>query len=130
MDLALREVRIRDAMKSFLQISITGNEYFQRNQPWVLIKNDRERCKRVIYCCANICRILAIVLLPYLPESSRQIFRMLKLEAPVWNDLTFSLPTTQIEKPVILFKKLEKAELERVKSIVTNSTDPQDYFKA
>ncbi len=129
-DQALGEVRIRDAMKSILQVAITGNEYFQRNQPWVLIKEDKERCKQVIYCCLNICRILAVILQPYLPASSQQIMRFLKLEGlPEWGELSFSLARTEIEKPQILFKKLERKEVERVKSIVTRSTDPQDYFK-
>ena len=42
---------------------------------------------------------------------------------------TLPLGRTLIEKPEILFRKLEKPELERVKSIVTKSTDAKDYFR-
>jgi methionyl-tRNA synthetase len=128
-DEALKEVRIRDAMKSILQIASIGNEYFQRNQPWVLIKENPERCKRVIYWCVNICRILAVLLHPYLPSSSEKIFGFLKQqERPTWKDLNFSLGRVEIEKPEVLFKKLDKKEIEWVKSIVTKSSDPKEYF--
>jgi methionyl-tRNA synthetase len=78
----------------------------------------------------NISRILAVVLEPYLPASAEQIARFLRLErVPEWTDLSFSLRKIEIGKPEILFKKLEKKEIERVKSIVTRSTDAQDYFR-
>ena len=43
--------------------------------------------------------------------------------------MSLPLGRTVIEKPEILFRKLEKPELERVKSIVTKSTDAKDYFR-
>ena len=48
---------------------------------------------------------------------------------PRWDDVSLPLGRTVIEKPEILFRKLEKPELERVKSIVTKSTDAKDYFR-
>ena len=39
-DDALQDVRLKDALKDVLQIAIIGNEYFQKNQPWALIKDD------------------------------------------------------------------------------------------
>ncbi|MGD0637663.1 MAG: methionine--tRNA ligase [Nitrososphaerales archaeon] len=129
-DRALRDVRIRDAMKNILQVATIGNEYFQRSQPWVLIKQDPARCRQVIYSCVTICRILAVLLDPYLPDSSKRIYGFLKLEGrPRWDDASLPLGRTVIEKPEILFRKLEKPDLERVKSIVTKSTDARDYFR-
>jgi methionyl-tRNA synthetase len=129
-DEALREVRIRDAMKNILQIATLGNEYFQRNQPWVLAKQDPERCRRVIYSCVDVCRVLAVLIAPFLPSSSGKILGYLQLkEDPRWSDIEVPLGRTVIAKPEILFKKLEKPELEKTKAIVTRSTDAKDYFK-
>jgi methionyl-tRNA synthetase len=129
-DEALGEVRIRDAMRCVLQIATLGNEYFQRNQPWVLVKQDQERCRQVVYCCVSVCRDIAVLLSPFLPASSGRIYAFLKIErSPAWADLGAALGTTTIDKPSILFKKLEKTEIERIKSIVTRSTDAKDYFK-
>jgi methionyl-tRNA synthetase len=129
-DEALGEVRIRDAMKNILQVATLGNEYFQRSQPWVLIKQDPERCRRVIYSCVGICRTLAVLLAPYLPSSSRKVYGFLGLPGePVWSDASLPLGKLNIAKPEVLFKKLEKTEIERIRSMVTRSTDARDYFK-
>jgi methionyl-tRNA synthetase len=99
-DRALRDVRIRDAMKNILQVATIGNEYFQRSQPWVLIKQDPARCRQVIYSCVSICRILAVLLDPYLPDSSRRIYGFLKLDGrPRWDDVSLPLGRTVIDKP-------------------------------
>jgi methionyl-tRNA synthetase len=129
-DEALRDVRIRDAMKNILQVATLGNEYFQRSQPWVLIKQDQQRCRQVIYACVDVCRILAILLRPYLPASSKKIYGFLRVGGePTWDAIRVPLGRTEIEKPEILFKKFEKPEIERIKSVVTKSTDAKDYFR-
>ena len=129
-DAALADVRLRDAMRNVLQVATLGNEYFQRSQPWVLIKQDPRRCRQVISSCVEVCRVLAVLIDPYLPASSRRIYRFLGLTGqPSWDDIAAPLGALTIQKPEILFRKLEKPEVERLKSVVTKSTDAADYFK-
>jgi methionyl-tRNA synthetase len=131
-DSALRDVRLRDALKNVLQIAIIGNEYFQKNQPWVLVKDDPERCRLVIYCCMNICKVLAVTMAPFLPGSSKKIAGLLDLEAGLsWEGkLDFSLGTVRVPaKPEILFKKIDDKEVARLKSTVTKSSDAAEFFK-
>jgi len=132
-DGALQEARLKDALRNVLQIAIIGNEYFQKNQPWALIKDDPEACRRVIYCCANICRVLAVTMAPFLPGSSKKISDLLGLEGRLsWEgDLGFSLETVKMPaKPEILFKKIDDKEVARLKSIVTKSSDASEFFKS
>jgi methionyl-tRNA synthetase len=129
-DEALGEVRIRDAMKNILQVATLGNEYFQRSQPWVLVKQDPQRCRLVIYSCVSICMTLAVLLAPYLPSSSKKIYGFLGQSGePAWGAAQLPLGRMTIAKPEVLFKKLEKAEIERIRSVVTRSTDARDYFR-
>ena len=129
-DEALREVRLRDAMKNILQVATLGNEYFQRSQPWALIKQDQKRCQTVIYSCVDICRVLAILISPYLPAASGKIYSFLGLQDEArWDAIAAPLGSVQLSRPEILFKKLEKADIERTKAIVTKSTDARDYFR-
>ncbi|HYR03914.1 MAG TPA: hypothetical protein VEO75_00885, partial [Nitrososphaerales archaeon] len=45
-------------------------------------------------------------------------------------DLSFSLGTVKIAaKPEILFKKIDDKEVARLKSTVTVSSDPAEFFK-
>ena len=131
-DTALQEVRLKDALKNVLQIATIGNEYFQRSQPWVLIKTDPARCETVIYCCVNICRTLAVTMAPFLPASSTRISSLLGLDGGLsWEkDMSFSLGTVKMAaKPEILFKKIDDKEVARLKSIVTKSSDAAEFFK-
>jgi methionyl-tRNA synthetase len=129
-DAALADVRLRDAMRNVLQVATLGNEYFQRSQPWVLIKQDPQRCRQVVSSCVEVCRVLAVLIDPYLPASSRRIYRFLGLSgSPRWDDIAAPLGAVTILKPEILFRKLEKPEVERLKSVVTKSTDAADYFR-
>ncbi|MDA4116315.1 MAG: class I tRNA ligase family protein, partial [Thaumarchaeota archaeon] len=131
-DEALQGARLKDALKNVLQIAILGNEYFQKSQPWVLIKEDLEACRRVIYCCVNICNVLAVTMAPFLPGSSKKIETVLNLEGGLsWEgELGFSLGTVKMTtKPEILFKKIDDKEVARLKSIVTKSSDAAEFFK-
>jgi methionyl-tRNA synthetase len=131
-DRAFQEVRLKDALRSVLQIAIIGNEYFQKNQPWALIKGDPDGCKRVIYCCANICKVLAVTIAPFLPGSSERIAGLLNLSDGLsWQgELSFSLEAVKMSaKPEILFKRIDDREVARLKSIVTKSSDAAEFFK-
>lgn len=131
-DAALQEARLKDALKNVLQIAIIGNEYFQKMQPWVLVKEDPEACKRVIYCCANVCRVLGVTMAPFLPGSSTKIYGFLGLEGgPSWDGaLGFSLGNVKMPgKPDVLFKKIDDKEVARLRSIVTKSSDASEFFK-
>jgi methionyl-tRNA synthetase len=131
-DAAFQDARLKDALRNVLQIAIIGNEYFQKNEPWVLIKADPEACRRVIYCCVNICRVLAVTMSPFLPGSSNRIAGLLDLKGALsWEvELDFSLETVKmVAKPEILFKKIDDNEVARLKSIVTKSSDAAEFFK-
>jgi methionyl-tRNA synthetase len=131
-DEALEGARLKDALKNVLQIAILGNEYFQKSQPWVLIKDDPEACRRVIYCCLNICNVLAVTMAPFLPGSSKKVEAVLGLKGGLsWEgNLGFSLGTVKMTaKPEILFKKIDDKEVARLKSIVTKSSDAAEFFK-
>ncbi|HUI01567.1 MAG TPA: methionine--tRNA ligase [Nitrososphaerales archaeon] len=130
-DAALQEARIKDALKNVLKVAMLGNEYFQKCQPWVLIKEDRKRCEQVIYCCLNVARALAVAMAPFLPSASAKAFSYLGLsEAPSFErSLEFDLGAVKVEKPEILFRKIDDREVARLKATVTKSSDAKEFFR-
>ncbi len=130
-DAAFQEARLKDALRNVLQIAIIGNEYFQRSQPWALIKENPEACRRVIYYCLNVCNVLAVTMSPFLPGSSKRLRGFLGLSGdPTWEkSLHFSLERARIQKPEILFKKIDEKEIARLRSQVTKSSDAKEFFK-
>ena len=59
--------------RTILSISAIGNKYIQDNQPWKLIKGspaDQRHAATVIAVAANLGLLLALLLGPYMPETS------------------------------------------------------------
>jgi methionyl-tRNA synthetase len=125
----LGEVRFRDALTKVLSIADLGNEYFQRSQPWVLVKSDRARCEQVIHACLQLCIMIGVLLQPFLPSSSRRILDLLGAE-PRLREL--ERPRRKIKltsKPEIPFRKLEDPQIQLAKTLTTKSRPIGEYFR-
>jgi len=132
----LERVELRKAFSEVLALSSEGNRYLEDTQPWVEIKNDRERTQRILYHCANLCGSLAILASPFIPNASQRVWDQLNLQGKVdshgsWDKTTETLLKSRhrINKPSILFKKLEDEYVEKFKRIVADAPDLAGYFK-
>lgn len=124
----LEEVRFRDALVKVLAVADLGNQYFQRKQPWVLIKEDRIKAMEVIHDCLEVSIIIGILLQPFLPRSSNRILSSLGVK-PRLDALRKPHPRIRLAgKPEIPFKKLEDAQVELAKSLSTKSRAVKEYF--
>ena len=96
-----------------------ANRYFQDNKPWELVKTDKERAGTVLNFLANQVKDIAILIHPYLPNSSGDIFVQLNLpDSEIkWKNLGKSLDNGhEINKPQIIFRKMELKEAEKPKT--------------
>jgi methionyl-tRNA synthetase len=127
----LEEARFREALTKVLAVADLGNEYFQRSQPWVLVKGDRERCEGVIQTCLELCIMIGILLLPFLPGSSDRILSLLGVKGRRLGELRNDHQTIGLAaKPEIPFRKLEDPQIQKVKALVTKSRPLGDYFSS
>lgn len=100
---------LKNGLKALMRIARLGNQFFQENEPW---KNEKRRAPTV-KSALNVCATLAIALEPFMPETSEKIWKSLNLEGDVHSMPWTAAKTRQlqggetIEKPKILFKKLE-----------------------
>ena len=125
----LEEVRFRDAMAKILAISDLGNEYFQRSQPWKVIKEDRGACERIVHTCMTLSETVAILLQPFLPGSSDRILSTLGVGgADLGNVVRARRKFKMGGEPRIPFKKLEDAQIEKAKELTTRSRPIGEYF--
>ncbi|MBI5392963.1 methionine--tRNA ligase [Candidatus Woesearchaeota archaeon] len=102
----------REVMKELLAISTLGNKYVQDCQPWQLIKGDKqekEKAQQVMTFAVIILKNISILLQPILPAAADKLQQQINLKnnSSSWNNLDFSVYTTQINKGEPLFKKLE-----------------------
>ena len=125
----LEEAKFRDALTKVLAIADLGNEYFQRKQPWVLVKEDRARCEGVVHSCLEMSVVIAIMLQPFLPGSSQRILGLLGISEPSLAEAQKAHRVIRLAgKPEIPFKKLEDAQVQLAKTLSTKSRPVGEYF--
>ena len=95
------------AVSEIMAISDIGNKYFQENEPWILIKKDREKAHKICGLCINIVKNLSILVQPIMPSISYALQAQLNLKGLKWKGISFSLKNHKIGKDVILIKKVE-----------------------
>jgi len=119
----MENVKIKDSLRETMHITKLANQYFQENEPWVLIKTDRKRCGTVINVCANIIKNMAVVIMPFLPFTSSEIFRQLNIDRKEYekygwgSSLALSMKKGhKISDPKPLFRKLEDKEIDALRN--------------
>lgn len=126
----LEAVRLKEALKSILSLGKAGNKFFQDEEPWATIKTDPELTRASLTALIYVVRDLGIMLSPYMPDTSDRMLGMLAEEEADfrllgrWNDLE----NRQLKPAEILFKKLQKKEIEsyreRFSGTRNNTPDP------
>jgi len=110
----LDEIKLKEALREIMQIGKLANNYFQKSEPWKLVKSDKDRTSTCLAVLANVVKDLSILLEPYLPESSAKIQQMLNVSNLSWKNLgEIAIEGShEFMKPEILFRKLEDDEID------------------
>lgn len=78
--------QFREAMAEAMNLSRLGNQYLAETEPWKLVKSgELERAATVLNIAVQISAKLAIVLTPFLPKSSAQLFDYLNVAPLNWD---------------------------------------------
>lgn len=117
------KVELRQALEKILKLSDLGNKYFQKNEPW------KTKNKEVLFICGNLCKILALLIQPYLPNTYTEILNMLNCKDKDWKKIKqFNLKNHKIKKPKILFKKLDEKQIEEIKKKTSQVSNIKDII--
>jgi len=113
-DSQLEELRFREALEAIFAVVVASNKYVDETAPWKLAKEKNEtRLATVLYTLAEIIRMLAIALAPFLPRSADSIWKQLGREGLATRQTTEELvwgrtqAGTAIGTPTALFQKVE-----------------------
>lgn len=112
--------RLRKACSVVMELAQTGNIYFDAKQPWKDAKDEalRSRMETTISCCLECLKTLALISYPVIPATAQKIWEMLGFETELGKLNWEKVLSTEVEagqtlkEPVILFKKIEDAEIE------------------
>ena len=111
--------QFRPALKEIMDLARFANKYFNDQEPWLSIKNNKEKCATTINLCLQTIQSLAILMHPVLPFTSQKVWDLLNLPGNVeeqnWNDAAkTNLPVGHsINKPKIMFTKIEDDMIEK-----------------
>ena len=104
------EYNFNFAVNETLLVSDIGNKYFQQNEPWALIKKDKDKVQEICGLCVNIAKNLSILIQPVLPKFSEELQKQLNLKVLKWKDIGFDLKNHKIGKERLLVRKIEETE--------------------
>ena len=111
---SIETYRFREALSEMMNLARLGNKYLTDTEPWKLIKTDEARTATVLNISLQICANLAILCEPFIPFSAEKLCRMLNMERLPWGKAGEMLMQegAQLEKPEIMFEKIEDAEID------------------
>jgi len=113
----LENFELRRAIREIVAFGKEGNIYLNEKAPWHLIKTNKEAAGHVFNLCAQAVYALAILLGPFIPDTSEKVLDYLnipeKLEQLSWNNIKDDILKEghKIKTPRPLFQKLEIEEL-------------------
>lgn len=115
----LENCQFKNYLDSILKLSDYGNKYIQLEHFWTLKKDNPEKLLEVMKQLYSLIISLGYLALPLLPETSKNIFKLLGLEPQtIWPEIgkeieSINILSTQIDtstNPTPLFKKIDLPE--------------------
>ena len=108
--------KLADATNCVMNLARRANKYIDETAPWALAKNesDRERLKTVMYELIEAIRFIAILIQPFMPETSEKIFKQINCDLKGFDTLVaFGGYTagTKVGTPEPLFARIDSAKL-------------------
>lgn len=97
-----------------------GNKYFDKEQPWIAIKGNVDKCSNTLYNCVQIIANLSNLLSPFIPFACSKLRDFLNIDNGKWQCI--EIPAlSYISEPEILFERIDKKKIEEeVKKIGSN----------
>lgn len=108
-DSYIEKRELHNALNEIWRFINFANKYINDKEPWNLVKNKKE-LSVVLYNLAESLRFIAILLKPFIPETSKEIASQLGIkdfDKQNFKQLKFGLLKGKVSKPKILFKKID-----------------------
>ncbi len=127
---ALENWDFKVASDAFMELASFGNNYFQSNEPWELIKRDVERCAKVIANCLHLVKALVLLSYPVLPFTMKEVAETIGIEEFDMDRVCKLEKVKVVKKPKPPFKKVEKEVVEEMEKIMRERIERAEMKKA
>ncbi|MFN2628946.1 MAG: methionine--tRNA ligase [Gaiellaceae bacterium] len=85
----IEQARFKGAIGEAMRLSSLANQYLAEQEPWALVKIDRERAATVLYVALRCVESLKTLFAPFLPFSSQRVHELLGYEGWLAGPLEF-----------------------------------------
>ena len=115
-DELLTTYRVADALEAIVALAKRCNKYIDETMPWALAKDEEKKARlgTVLYNLLEGIRYIAILLSPFMPETSDKIMEQLNCDNKDYDTLdSFGTlkPGVKVNKAVPLFNRLDSEKL-------------------
>ena len=129
-DKSLGQFKLRKALRDIISFGKEGNVYLNDKAPWHLIKENKDTAGHVFNLCSQAVLALAVVLAPFIPDTSNKILGYLnvpkesiRLSTEYMNEDAIR-EGHQINTPKPIFEKLDINEMqEKLKGLQTDMNE-------
>lgn len=115
-DKCFNEYKIADSIECILTLARRLNKYIDETMPWALAKDESKKARlgAVLYNLLEGIRYLAILLKPYMPDTSKEILSQLNTDITDYDSLlTFGglKAGESVGEPKVLFSRIDSEKL-------------------
>ncbi len=126
----LDKVRLREALQQFMKLSSLGNTFFQDAMPWKTKDSYPEKAKQDLTILVNFVKDLAILIEPFMPATSENIFSQLNWSVKDLVDVgELSVQNHHVGKPKILFSKIDDETIDALREKFSGTQNVQNAKK-
>lgn len=131
-DKCFNEYKIADSIECILTLARRLNKYIDETMPWALAKDETKKARlgAVLYNLLEGIRYLAILLKPYMPDTSKEILSQLNTDVTDYDSLlTFGgLKVGEtVGEPKVLFSRIDSEKL--ISELVAKQEEQQKAEK-
>ncbi|KAF5068346.1 methionine--tRNA ligase [Methanobacterium aggregans] len=127
----IEKFKFREGLIEIIRLAKFANKYFNDKEPWKAVKTSKDEAANCLYLCNQLTKTLAVLLVPYIPEKTGEIFKVLGIDGEItWKDATVSLPAgMEIGKAKPIFKKIDDEIIEKEKNKLYESLEDVETMK-
>lgn len=108
----IEQGKFREALKNVLTLSEKANKHLATTEPWKKVKENRTEAAKDLYKSAIYCITIAKLLNPFLPETSKKIFKLFGIE-PSLNWKPVEKSSIKVLDATALFDKIDDTQVDR-----------------
>ena len=124
----ISEMKFREGLVEIILTAKKGNKYFNDQEPWKAVKEDMEKASNCLYLSNQLCKAMAVLLKPYIPNKADAICNIINIPTEnTWDDAKVFLEVGhEINKAKPLFKKIEDKVIEEQKEKLYKNLEDSD----